>query len=151
MDSESTLNVHHKVYFKNRAPWDYADAQLVTLCESCHGSMHEEQQQIRHLLSLLPVDGPMGGGEALGLLVGWMLPYFHEAEAYEKNGPRPIAAGSVASALMRSDLPLKLIQVLPVVLDDPLFQADFSKAVEAGCARYNQKRALAETSAKAPD
>lgn len=35
-DSESTLNVHHRFYKKDSAPWDYPDGSLVTLCESCH-------------------------------------------------------------------------------------------------------------------
>ena len=34
------LNVHHKVYFRNRMLWDYPDDCLVTLCESCHHYIH---------------------------------------------------------------------------------------------------------------
>ena len=34
------LNVHHKVYYKNRSLWDYQDYELVTLCEKCHHYIH---------------------------------------------------------------------------------------------------------------
>lgn len=34
------LNVHHKVYFRNRTLWDYPDDCLVTLCENCHHYIH---------------------------------------------------------------------------------------------------------------
>ena len=35
-DDKSTLNVHHRYYIKNRAPWEYKLCELVTLCEKCH-------------------------------------------------------------------------------------------------------------------
>lgn len=36
-DNESTLHVHHTVYFGyNIEPWKYPDMTLVTLCEKCH-------------------------------------------------------------------------------------------------------------------
>ena len=34
------LNVHHKIYFRNRELWDYEDDCLVTLCEDCHHYIH---------------------------------------------------------------------------------------------------------------
>ena len=34
------LNVHHKIYFRNRNVWDYPDDCLVTLCEDCHHYIH---------------------------------------------------------------------------------------------------------------
>ena len=34
------LNVHHKIYYKNRKLWDYNDDCLVTLCENCHHYVH---------------------------------------------------------------------------------------------------------------
>ena len=34
------LNVHHKVYYRNRKLWDYKDDELVTLCEDCHHYIH---------------------------------------------------------------------------------------------------------------
>jgi len=35
-DCESTLHIHHRRYLPNRAPWDYPENILVTLCEACH-------------------------------------------------------------------------------------------------------------------
>jgi 5-methylcytosine-specific restriction endonuclease McrA len=35
-DKETTLNVHHKIYYANKNPWDYEDDILITLCEDCH-------------------------------------------------------------------------------------------------------------------
>ena len=35
-DNESTLNVHHRYYYKNTNPWDYPLSALSTLCEECH-------------------------------------------------------------------------------------------------------------------
>lgn len=34
------LNVHHKIYYRNRNLWDYEDDCLVTLCEDCHHFIH---------------------------------------------------------------------------------------------------------------
>lgn len=34
------LNVHHKVYYRNRKLWDYQDDCLITLCEDCHHYVH---------------------------------------------------------------------------------------------------------------
>ena len=35
-----SLNVHHKIYYRNRNLWDYPDDCLVTLCEDCHHYVH---------------------------------------------------------------------------------------------------------------
>lgn len=34
------LNVHHKVYFRNKMLWDCPEDCLVTLCENCHHYIH---------------------------------------------------------------------------------------------------------------
>ena len=34
------LNVHHKIYYRNRHLWDYPDDCLVTLCQDCHHYVH---------------------------------------------------------------------------------------------------------------
>lgn len=48
--SNNTLHVHHKKYFKGANPWDYDDAYLATLCESCHQKEHGicENKEIDH-------------------------------------------------------------------------------------------------------
>lgn len=35
------LNVHHLRYRKGAEPWEYGDAELVTLCEDCHKMVHD--------------------------------------------------------------------------------------------------------------
>ncbi len=37
-ENEKQLHVHHRYYENGAAPWDYPDAALCTLCESCHKS-----------------------------------------------------------------------------------------------------------------
>lgn len=34
------LHVHHTEYQEGRAPWEYADEALLTLCKGCHKSRH---------------------------------------------------------------------------------------------------------------
>lgn len=40
--TEKTLHVHHLKYIKGNKPWEYCDADLITLCEKCHSKTHEE-------------------------------------------------------------------------------------------------------------
>lgn len=39
-DKESPLLVHHLEYRSGLKPWEYGDADLVTLCGQCHGEAH---------------------------------------------------------------------------------------------------------------
>ena len=39
------LNVHHIRYIDGRKPWEYEDADLVTLCRDCHKATHEEMER----------------------------------------------------------------------------------------------------------
>ena len=47
---ETTLCVHHRVYLKDKEPWEYDNSLLVTLCEDCH---EEESKQIKSYLYAL--------------------------------------------------------------------------------------------------
>lgn len=49
-DDDTTLNVHHRYYIKNNAPWDYPDEALLTLCENCHARRHELNQLISQVI-----------------------------------------------------------------------------------------------------
>lgn len=40
-DANSTLHIHHLFYVSGRAPWQYLNSALTTLCEECH-SHHED-------------------------------------------------------------------------------------------------------------
>jgi hypothetical protein len=35
-DKENTLHVHHFTYKTGKLPWQYPDANFITLCEFCH-------------------------------------------------------------------------------------------------------------------
>jgi len=49
-DDESTLNVHHYYYEKNKEPWDYNNDDLTTLCEDCHDSESNHRKEYEALL-----------------------------------------------------------------------------------------------------
>lgn len=70
-DKDSTLHVHHKQYAKGRMAWEYPNDELVTLCEECHDTMHEQQGMLRDVTAKLPVDGPGCIDHARSLLAGW--------------------------------------------------------------------------------
>jgi hypothetical protein len=75
-DSESTLNVHHKEYFKNHEPWEYSAGQLVCICESCHESEHENLDILKWVSSYLLLDGPSNRQEVAYLIAGYSgMPY----------------------------------------------------------------------------
>lgn len=44
-DGTETLHVHHWYYVSGRDPWEYPEWSMQTLCESCHGSVHERPNQ----------------------------------------------------------------------------------------------------------
>lgn len=70
-DKEITLNVHHRRYVKGRMPWEYTDAELVTLCRPCHEAYHENNDALKDVIWQLPIDGPSNLHDAMGLLAGW--------------------------------------------------------------------------------
>lgn len=72
MDDASTLNVHHKEYFKGKEPWDYEVEQLVCLCEECHESIHQETDILKWVCSYALLDGPNNREELAVLLAGYM-------------------------------------------------------------------------------
>lgn len=69
-DNESTLNVHHKEYFKEHEPWDYNIHQLSVLCENCHETQHDNSDVLKIVSSYLPLDGFMNRTECAFLLAG---------------------------------------------------------------------------------
>lgn len=36
LDTEETLQVHHKSYDKGKKAWEYGNDRLITLCKTCH-------------------------------------------------------------------------------------------------------------------
>lgn len=52
-DTESELNVHHKVYIENRNAWDYPNPMLITLCEPCHKKIHAQMNAINEMIGFM--------------------------------------------------------------------------------------------------
>ena len=47
---DKTLNVHHKSYKKNHAPWEYDYWELECLCEDCHSYKHNIKDRLSSAL-----------------------------------------------------------------------------------------------------
>jgi len=43
---ETTLNVHHTFYERGKAPWEYPNDSLMTLCEPCHERRTAEKLEL---------------------------------------------------------------------------------------------------------
>lgn len=48
---DQPLHVHHHYYLKGKAPWDYHNSALQTLCEVCHEEKEAWLQEMRRELS----------------------------------------------------------------------------------------------------
>lgn len=71
-DHESTLHVHHKMYAKDREPWEYDLDQYAVLCKSCHKSEHSKDFDVFfEVMSRLPLDGPYNKEEISYLIAGF--------------------------------------------------------------------------------
>lgn len=53
-----TLNVHHLVYPKGKAPWDAGNEDLVTLCEDCH-VVADDQEALRRFRAFMACGYPV--------------------------------------------------------------------------------------------
>jgi len=56
-DSENTLNIHHKYYIHGKAPWEYPDELLITLCKECHEYWEENKYIINDFTKVLLAEG----------------------------------------------------------------------------------------------
>ena len=75
-DSESTLNVHHKIYWHGREPWEYDSCELACLCESCHEEIHHGFDLFKWISIFLQYDGPYNRDDAAFLIAGFLsIPY----------------------------------------------------------------------------
>jgi hypothetical protein len=75
-DNSTTLNVHHKEYFKDQEPWEYAVRQLACICENCHEETHDQLDLLKWVCSYALLDGPGNRTELAYLLAGYIgIPY----------------------------------------------------------------------------
>lgn len=54
--TEKTLNVHHINYENGKMPWEYADANVITVCEPCHTYLEQVIRSMRRILATCPSD-----------------------------------------------------------------------------------------------
>ncbi len=57
-DTETRLDVHHRIYFGGRDPWDYPHWNFATLCKHCHrnqygGDGERQKAGIETILNLI--------------------------------------------------------------------------------------------------
>jgi 5-methylcytosine-specific restriction endonuclease McrA len=70
-DDSTTLNVHHKIYRKGAEPWEYADSELMCICEPCHEAATNSKKSLDEALAILDWwQIPIVAGYAKGLYVG---------------------------------------------------------------------------------
>lgn len=108
---DKTLNVHHRIYRKNALPWEYADHELVCLCEDCHESEHHTRQMIDEALAKL---GSLYYDDVLGYLHGFIFANLSGEDA-DRNQRVPIYSAEYASGLnlsMQLDLDHRLEPLL---------------------------------------
>jgi len=72
--TDKTLNVHHKKYLPNRAPWEYPSELLITFCEGCHKAHHPNKTA--HPLRPLNLRAP-------GFVITWTAFPDNEIRAWE--------------------------------------------------------------------
>ena len=68
---EDTLHVHHKQYFKGRMAWEYAPAELLVLCETCHQYEHDLDDALKLLLARAEYPTPLTP-VGVGLMAGYI-------------------------------------------------------------------------------
>jgi len=71
-DGKSTLNVHHKEYFRGYEPWEYRIEQLAVLCEECHKNLHNNVDLFKFVGSHANLDGPDNREELAFLMCGYL-------------------------------------------------------------------------------
>lgn len=52
-NNSETLEVHHSIYFKNHAPWEYGSNALMCVCSTCHRERQEWEEEARIVLALV--------------------------------------------------------------------------------------------------
>lgn len=76
-DCETTLNIHHKYYVKDKNHWEYPIDAFLTLCEECHRTEYEDMANMEKELLLTLRKRGFLSGDLISLLAG-----FHHLEFY---------------------------------------------------------------------
>lgn len=51
-DETVPLHAHHTLYLPGRAPWEYADGEIVSICDPCHAQEHGKRESDPELAEL---------------------------------------------------------------------------------------------------
>lgn len=57
---ESSLHVHHGYYEKGKAPWEYEDETLISVCDSCHRTVQAFMTELHRSLARLSIGSQAG-------------------------------------------------------------------------------------------
>lgn len=126
--TERTLHVHHVLYRRDALPWEYADNELIVLCETCHESWHEDLSALTRALGTLTHyhrEELIGYAEALHAFMGPVKQLRTQIAALAASeGQRPVGA---IAALFAANAPMEqaleafreLFSQSPRSIDDP--------------------------------
>ena len=80
------LHVHHKIYKKGAAPWEYDNDNLITLCHDCHEIETEEKKELYTLFQdICSLSRKCGFSEQL--LSSMFARIYSELEAISEDEP----------------------------------------------------------------
>ena len=68
-----SLQVHHSLYEYGKKAWEYPDFWLITLCNSCHKSVHNDLSDLKMSLDILKRDHSATDKIALASKAVWMI------------------------------------------------------------------------------
>lgn len=98
-DTDSTLHVHHRQYFKGREPWEYEVGQLEVLCEGCHEAEHDSTDPLMLAASFVPTIGYPSREQVASLIAGFC---GHSMNCEYVADPPVYLAGRTAELLEQS-------------------------------------------------
>lgn len=96
--TERTLHVHHEVYRKGAAPWEYELGDLITCCAACHGARHGKHEEGLSALSQAAQEC-LSGSEAS--LLANLLYWLSDALTDPDKKPSPEEAKNALKQLLK--------------------------------------------------
>ena len=99
--TEVTLQVHHELYIRNKAPWEYSLSDCRTLCKGCHAKEHSliEPDKGWYLLSIEDLGDLIGTCERINC--GNSIRYEHHT--YHPNWGYKIVGSTCIEHLTQED------------------------------------------------
>lgn len=138
---DKTLHVHHKAYRKGAEPWEYADHELMVLCDQHHKEWHRCDEIIRNTMRRMSLDDIRTiAGLAFGLMAAttgedvrsvWLDVRMFDAEAKRSIIDAAVAGCAVTLADeddIRSTAAATLAEVAPD-LSIGIIDEDLTKSV----------------------